>query len=313
MRRHTARWPIALSARVYRLLLAAYPRRFRREYGREMALAFRDCCRDAYRRGGSFALLRLWLRTLPDLAASALGEHFDGLVRPRGRASRGSLRVRRWRVGWLARLRAPGWRVRRMRKRLVRVVAGLAHALRRQRMMPAHAVLPRSQTYKPPRWHATTSDRFARYSKRALRTLTLAQDEARTFHHGYLGTEHLLLGLLREGDGVAAEALKRLDVDLDVARRDVEFIIGRSDRVVLGEIGVSPRVKKVFGLAEDEAQRLSHRYIGTEHLLLGLIREGGGIAADVLERQGVELRTARKEVLAALRERGGMPDDGREV
>jgi hypothetical protein len=313
MHKHAARWPIALSVRVYRLLLAAYPQRFRREYGREMALAFRDCCRDGYRRGGSFALVRLWLHVLPDLAVSALGERFDGLARPASRMSRGSRGMRRASLRWPLRFRAPAWRATRLRKRLVSLVAALAHALRRQHMKPAHVVLPRGQMYMPPRRRATTSDRFERYSKRALRMLTLAQEEARTLHHGYLRTEHLLLGLLREGDGVAAEALKRLDVDLDAARRDVEFIIGRGDRVVLGEIGVSPRVKKVFALAEDEAHRLSHRYVGTEHLLLGLIREGEGIAADVLERQGVELYTARKEVLAALRERGGMPDDGRDV
>ena len=312
MRRRTARWPIALSARVYRLLLAAYPKRFRQEYGREMALAFRDCCRDAHRQGGSLALLRLWPRTLRDLAVSALGERFDGLVRPRGRMSLSSPGVGRPRLVWPLRFRAPAWRVKRLRKRLVRVAAALAHSLRRQRMSPAHVVLPRSQTYMPPRWRATTSDRFERYSKRALRTLTLAQEEARTFHHSYLGAEHLLLGLLREGDGVAAEAPKRLDVDLDAARRDVKFIIVRGDRVVVGGIGLTPRVKKVFGLAEDEARRLSHHYVGTEHLLPGLIREGEGMAADVLRRQGVELRTARDEVLAVLRERG-TSDDGREA
>jgi hypothetical protein len=304
MRRRTARWPVTLSVRVYRLLLATYPRRFRREYGREMALAFRDCCRDAYRQDGSLALLRLWPRTLRDLAASAIGERFDGLVRPGGRMSQSAPGVRRSSFGWPLRFRAPAWRVKRMRKRLVRIVAALVHTLRRQRMTPACVVLPRSQTYLPPRWRATTSDRFERYSKRALRTLTLAQEEARTFHHSYLGTEHLLLGLLREGDGVAAEALKRLDVDLDAVRRDVEFIIGCGDRVVLGAIGLTPHVKKVFGLAEDEARRLSHHYVGTEHLLLGLIREGESIAADVLVRQGVELREAREEVLATLRERG---------
>ena len=125
------------------------------------------------------------------------------------------------------------------------------------------------------------ADRFDKFTERARRVLTLAQEEAQRFNHNYIGTEHLLLGLVREGDGVAAKVLANLGVELNKVRSAVEFIIGRGDRAVLGEIGLTPRAKKVIELAVDEARRLNHHYIGTEHLLLGLVREGEGIAAGV--------------------------------
>ncbi len=114
------------------------------------------------------------------------------------------------------------------------------------------------------------ADRFDKFTERARRVLTLAQEEAQRFNHNYIGTEHLLLGLVREGDGVAAKVLANLGVELNKVRSAVEFIIGRGDRAVLGEIGLTPRTKKVIELAVDEARRLNHHYIGTEHLLLGL-------------------------------------------
>ena len=126
-------------------------------------------------------------------------------------------------------------------------------------------------------------DRFDKFTDRARKVLTLAQDEAQRFNHNYIGTEHLLLGLVREGEGVAAKVLDNLDVELAKVRTAVEFIIGRGDRPVVGEVGLTPRAKQVIELAIDEARRLSHNYIGTEHLLLGLVREGEGIAAGVLE------------------------------
>jgi ATP-dependent Clp protease ATP-binding subunit ClpC len=125
----------------------------------------------------------------------------------------------------------------------------------------------------------------------------LAQEEAQRLRHNYIGTEHLLLGLVREGEGVAAKVLATLDVDLDVARDRVEAIIGRGKRVVRGEIRLTPRAKKVIELAVDEAKRLNHDYVGTEHLLLGLLREGSGIGAGVLEDLGVNLNKARYEVM----------------
>src|SRR5271165_398551 len=143
-------------------------------------------------------------------------------------------------------------------------------------------------------------DRFDKFTERARKVLSLAQEEAQRFQHNYIGTEHLLLGLVREGEGVAAKVLSNLGVELNKVRSAVEFIIGRGDRIVLGDIGLTPRAKKVIELGVDEARRLNHHYIGTEHLLLGLLREGEGIAAGVLESLGVKLEQARRETLAVL-------------
>jgi excisionase family DNA binding protein len=146
-------------------------------------------------------------------------------------------------------------------------------------------------------------NRFDKFTERARRVLTLAQEEARRFQHNYIGTEHLLLGL--EGEGVAAKVLNSLGVELEKVREAVEFIIGRGERVVTGEVGLTPRAKKVIELAVDEARRLNHHYIGTEHLLLGLVREGSGIAAGVLESLGIRLERLRTEtihVLSAMQE-----------
>ena len=144
------------------------------------------------------------------------------------------------------------------------------------------------------------ADRFDKFTERARRVLTLAQEEAQRFNHNYIGTEHLLLGLVREGDGVAAKVLSNLGVELSKVRSAVEFIIGRGDTRTSGEIGLTPRAKKVIELAVDEARRLSHHYIGTEHLLLGLVREGEGIAASVLESLGVNLERVRAETTRIL-------------
>src|SRR5256712_360456 len=147
-------------------------------------------------------------------------------------------------------------------------------------------------------------DRFDKFTERARRVLSLAQEEAQRFQHNYIGTEHLLLGLVREGEGVAAKVLSNLGVELYRVRNSVEFIIGRGDRIVLGEIGLTPRAKKVIELAVDEARRLNHHYIGTEHLLLGLIREGEGIAAGVLESLGVSLEKVRTQTIQVLGQSG---------
>jgi ATP-dependent Clp protease ATP-binding subunit ClpC len=147
-------------------------------------------------------------------------------------------------------------------------------------------------------------DRFDKFTERARKVLSLAQEEAHRFNHNYIGTEHLLLGLVREGDGVAAKVLSNLGVELTKVRSAVEFIIGRGDRIVLGEIGLTPRAKKVIELAVDEARRLNHHYIGTEHLLLGLVREGEGIAAGVLESLGVNLEKVRTQTIQVLSQSG---------
>ncbi|MBI2871883.1 MAG: ATP-dependent Clp protease ATP-binding subunit [Chloroflexi bacterium] len=139
------------------------------------------------------------------------------------------------------------------------------------------------------------ASRFEKFSERARRVLSLAQEEAQRFNHTYIGTEHILLGLVRETDGVAARVLVNLGVELPKVRSAVEFIIGRGERPSQGDIGLTPRAKKVIELAVDEARRLSHHYIGTEHLLIGLMREGEGVAAGVLESLGITLDKVRAE------------------
>ena len=139
------------------------------------------------------------------------------------------------------------------------------------------------------------TSRFEKFSERARRVLSLAQEEAQRFNHNYISTEHILLGLVREPDGVAAKVLGTLGVELNKVRSAVEFIIGRGERSAAGEIGLTPRAKKVIELAVDEARRLNHHYIGTEHLLIGLMREGEGVAAGVLESLGVNLDKVRAE------------------
>ena len=153
-------------------------------------------------------------------------------------------------------------------------------------------------------------DRFDKFTERARRVLTLAQEEAHRFNHNYIGTEHILLGLVREGEGVAAKVLGNLGVELNKVRSAVEFIIGRGDRTVLGEIGLTPRAKKVIELAVDEARRLNHSYIGTEHLLLGLVREGEGIAAGVLESLGVNIERVRAETTRILNQSSPQQQSG---
>src|SRR5438067_1450864 len=145
---------------------------------------------------------------------------------------------------------------------------------------------------------------FDRFNDRAKRVLALAQDEAIRFNHNYIGTEHLLLGLVREGEGVAARVLDSLGVELSKVRTAVEFIIGRGDSTTSpSEITLSPRTKKVIELAIDEARKLGHSHVGTEHLLLGVAREGGSIGAKVLESLGLTLEKVSHQVIATM----GMP------
>jgi ATP-dependent Clp protease ATP-binding subunit ClpC len=154
------------------------------------------------------------------------------------------------------------------------------------------------------------ADRFDKFTERARKVLQLAQEEAQRFNHNYIGTEHLLLGLVREGEGVAAKVLGNLGVELNKVRSAVEFIIGRGDRTVAGDIGLTPRAKKVIELSVDEARRLNHHYIGTEHLLLGLVREGEGIAAGVLESLGVSLDKVRSQVIYVLNQSAAYSQEG---
>ncbi|MEY2417081.1 MAG: hypothetical protein QOH53_2415 [Ilumatobacteraceae bacterium] len=142
---------------------------------------------------------------------------------------------------------------------------------------------------------------FERFTDRARQTVVLAQEEARQLGHSYIGTEHLLLGLLREGEGVAAQAIGRMGISLADVRSDVVRIIGDSSGSPSGHIPFTARSKKVLELSLREAMQLGHNYIGTEHILLGLVREGEGVAAQVLVARGVDLKRVRATVIDELR------------
>ncbi|GAA4877718.1 ATP-dependent Clp protease ATP-binding subunit [Serinicoccus chungangensis] len=141
---------------------------------------------------------------------------------------------------------------------------------------------------------------FERFTDRARRVVVLAQEEARMLNHNYIGTEHLLLGLIHEGEGVAAKALESLDISLDAVRQQVQEIIGQGQQSPTGHIPFTPRAKKVLELSLREGLQLGHNYIGTEHLLLGLIREGEGVAAQVLVKLGADLNRVRQQVITLL-------------
>src|ERR1700690_4126502 len=142
-----------------------------------------------------------------------------------------------------------------------------------------------------------------RFTERAQRVILIAQEEAKRLNHDYVGTEHILLGLIALGEGVAAQVLANLGVDLRRVRAEIEKIVGTGDNVMLlGEIPFTPRAKKVLELAVEEAQNMGHSHVGTEHLLLGLIREEEGVAAQVLENLGVRLDIVREEVISLLGE-----------
>ncbi len=146
---------------------------------------------------------------------------------------------------------------------------------------------------------------FERFTDRARRVVVLAQEEARMLNHAHIGTEHLLLGLVHEGQGVAARALEALGISLEAVRREVEEIIGRGEQAPQGHIPFTPRAKKVLELSLRESTQLGHQYIGTEHILLGLLREGEGVAAQVLVKMGTDLNRARQKVIELLHGRSG--------
>src|SRR4051794_33933262 len=141
---------------------------------------------------------------------------------------------------------------------------------------------------------------FERFTARARRVVVLAQEEARMLNHNYIGTEHILLGLIHEGEGVAAKALESLGISLDAVREQVQEIIGQGQQAPSGHIPFTPRAKKVLELSLREALQLGHNYIGTEHILLGLIREGEGVAAQVLVKLGADLNRVRQQVIQLL-------------
>ena len=141
---------------------------------------------------------------------------------------------------------------------------------------------------------------FERFTGRARQVVALAGEEARILNHGWIGTEHILLGLIHEGDGLAARSLVSLGISLDAVRQQVEEIIGRGQQAPSGHIPFTPRAKKVLELSLRESLQLGHNYIGTEHILLGLLREGDGVAAQVLVRLGADLNRVREQVIQLL-------------
>jgi ATP-dependent Clp protease ATP-binding subunit ClpA len=151
---------------------------------------------------------------------------------------------------------------------------------------------------------------FERFTDEARRVVVLAQEEARLLNHNYIGTEHLLLGLIHEGEGVAARALESLGISLEAVRAQVEEIIGQGQSAPTGHIPFTPRAKKVFELSLREALQLGHNYMGTEHILLGLVREGEGVAAQVLVKLGADLARVRQQVVQVLSGYAGGEDVG---
>src|SRR5262249_49564372 len=143
---------------------------------------------------------------------------------------------------------------------------------------------------------------FERFTEKAIKVIMLPQEEARRLGHNFVGTEQILLGLIGEGTGIGAKTLKSMGVNLKDARVEVEKIIGRGSGFVAVEIPFTPRAKRVLELSWDEARQLGHNYIGTEHLLLGLVREGEGVAARVLENLGVDLTKVRSHTIKLLGE-----------
>src|SRR6201981_172378 len=141
---------------------------------------------------------------------------------------------------------------------------------------------------------------FEKFTDRARRVVVLAQEEARMLNHNFIGTERILLGLIHEGEGVAAKALESLGISLEVVRQQVEEIVGQGQQAPSGHIPFTPRAKKVLELSLREALQLGHNYIGTEHILLGLIREGDGVAAQVLITLGGTLSRVRDKVVQLL-------------
>jgi ATP-dependent Clp protease ATP-binding subunit ClpC len=148
---------------------------------------------------------------------------------------------------------------------------------------------------------------FERFTERAREVVVLAQDEARALKHNYIGTEHILLGLLREEEGLAARALEALDITVEEVRAEVALIVGQGDEVRTGQIPFTPRAKKVLDLALREALSLGHDYIGTEHILLGLVRENEGVAARILLDLGADAEKVRDEIIRTLPGSGSRP------
>jgi ATP-dependent Clp protease ATP-binding subunit ClpA len=184
--------------------------------------------------------------------------------------------------------------------------AALAHFQRAARREPPITAPPTPPT--DPRRGGSRMYPFERFTERAKKVLTLAQQEAEAAHHSYIGTEHLLVAMLREGDGIAAHALSNLGVELQPVRDAIKNVLGRNERIIIQQIIPTSRVKKVIELSFEEARSMGHAYVGTEHMLLGLLIEGEGIAAHVLKDSfDVTVDRAREEIGRLLQSAGPEP------
>jgi hypothetical protein len=233
---------------IYRLLLHAYPRDFRRRYGAEMAQVFRDCCRDALARDGAAGIAGVCVRTAGDLLVSAFRE----------------------RAATARRLKAPTFVDQRSTSMEL--------------------------SDRSPRMNLS----FDTFTKRAKNALQLATEEARTLNHGYIGTEHLLLGLIRERNGVSGEVLHRLGVTLDQAREATQALQGVGQYPAPEVQPLSKRAFEAIEQAIEQSQQLEQAFVGTEHVLLGVIGTSNGAAAEVLNRLGLPADQVRAQVLRVL-------------
>ncbi|GAG88851.1 unnamed protein product, partial [marine sediment metagenome] len=145
---------------------------------------------------------------------------------------------------------------------------------------------------------------FKRYTEKAKKAIMIAQEEAVNLNHDYIGTEHILIGLLKEEEGVASQVLKQLGVNVDKVVEEVERLVGKGEYQQVGEVTFTPRAKKVLELASQEASQLKNNYIGTEHILLGLIKEGSGVAVRILTDLGISLDNVYSEIMKVLMDSG---------
>ncbi len=203
-------------------------------------------------------------------------------------------------------LESLGVNLEKARTALVHVLSNPQQSTSEQAQEPRELSPSQSRPVTRPRatailqTHSTKPYESYPFTDQAHKVIEAAREEALNFQHNYIGTEHLLLGLLNQSDSVAGAVLQNLGVELDSVRRATEFIIGRADTVVSGEIGLTPRAKKTIQLASDEAKQMHNAYLGTEHLLLGTVVEGGGIAVGVLESLNISLDMVRAEITRVL-------------
>lgn len=272
---------LSISDHLYRRLLILYPRALRREFGADMVQVFRDSCRDAYTYRGATGVLEMWFHILGDVTSVAMHERWPRFYK--GRMSSG--RPVHGPVGGPSPI----------------VTKGAAMSDRRTLAEGIGQLLRRSP------WQAKQRCECGPWSRavtpRAKRVLWYAQNEAHQLNHPYVGTEHLLLALMRDQEGIAGKVLGEFGYTLTATRWAVEAMVGcGADAVARPSMEMTRRAHAVIKRALEEGNRLNHNYIGTEHLLLGLMQTGGGVAADVLDELGANRKQLRRAVLRALSE-----------